>query len=132
MATPLSPLAALPAQGQTTLRAETPLAHLIRFRCRELDLTGEALGFRLGYQNPAKAAGRVRALCDGQLTSPKSRLTLFRLAAALQMPPDTVDAARKATEAFLAESTKRREQLMAAQAAAEAVWQAHFQVPAIF
>src|SRR6266571_5042720 len=37
------------------------------------------LGFRLGYQNPLKAAGRVDALCWGHITSEKSRLALRRL-----------------------------------------------------
>ena len=54
----------------------TPLADLIHTRMRDLGLDRQALGFRLGYQNPLKASGRVDALCDGHITSQKSRAAL--------------------------------------------------------
>ena len=50
---------------------QTPLGQLVQSRMTELGLTPEALGFRLNYRNPAKAAGRVLALCDDHLNIQK-------------------------------------------------------------
>src|SRR5215211_7892711 len=61
------------AYGGFFMAVQTPLADLINTRMRELGLTRQALGFRLGYHNPLKAGGRVYALCDGNLRSRKSR-----------------------------------------------------------
>lgn len=109
------------------MNGDNPLAQLIKNRCFELGLNDEGLGFRLGYKNPAKSAGRVQALCDGQITSPKSRFALSRLAAALQVSAETVDEARKLTEALQVEGQERdRQQQMAALKASEAVWRANF------
>ena len=52
-------------------------------RMQELGLDRRALGFRLGYHNPLKAAGRVDALCGGHVTSAKSRDALTRLPEAI-------------------------------------------------
>jgi hypothetical protein len=49
------------------MKPQLPLATLIQARMDELGLDRHALGFRLGYQNPLKAAGRVDALCQGHL-----------------------------------------------------------------
>lgn len=52
---------------------------------QELGLTDEALGLRLGYANPAKAAGRVYALCNDRPFSAKSRFALWRLPDVLEL-----------------------------------------------
>ena len=62
------------------MATRTPLADLIERRLQELGLDRLALGLRLGYQNPAKAVGRVLALSEGHLTSQRSRSALSRLA----------------------------------------------------
>ena len=67
---------------------DLPLASLIETRLKELNLDRHALGFRLGYKNPAKAAGRVDALCSGYLTNRKSRAALARLPDALRLFPE--------------------------------------------
>jgi hypothetical protein len=68
------------------MQTKLPLSRFIQARLRQLDLTPEELGFRLGYSNPAKAVGRVNALRDGYLDNRKSRAALLRLAGALEVP----------------------------------------------
>ena len=68
------------------MTVRTPLAALIETRMQQLALDRAALGLRLGYQNPAKAAGRVYALCDGHITSTKSKTALRRLPTAIEVP----------------------------------------------
>jgi hypothetical protein len=53
------------------MQSKLPLAELIQSRLRQLGLTPQALGFRLGYSNAAKAAGRVYAICEGYLDNRK-------------------------------------------------------------
>ena len=92
----------------------------------------EALGFRLGYQNPAKAAGRVYALCDGHIASRKSRSALGRLAGALEVPEHVVEEAVGATEAMIAEQDRQaHEAERLAHEAAEARWKASFRPHAV-
>ena len=87
----------------------------------KLGLRSQALGFRLGYQNPAKAAGRVYALCDGHIASRKSRSALGRLAGALEVPEHVVEEALAATKAMIAEQDRQaREAVRLAHEAAEA------------
>ena len=61
------------------MSGHTPLADLIESRMTDLGLDRQALGFRLGYQNPLNAARRVDALVDGYIISRKSRAALARL-----------------------------------------------------
>ena len=110
----------------------TPLAELIQTRMDELGLDRQALGFRLGYQNPLKAAGRVGALCSGQIRSAKSRAALQRLPEALEINPEEVESALAATEAILAELERQaEEQRRQAQDKEEAEWRASFHPHAV-
>src|SRR5262245_56863615 len=105
----------------------TPVADLIHTRMTELGLDRQALGLRLGYQNPLKAAGRVYALCEGHLRSRKSRAALQRLPEALEVPPDIVRRAVAATEQILSDMEARAEEQRRRLAeAAEAEWRARF------
>jgi hypothetical protein len=85
------------------MTVRTPLAALIETRMQQLALDRAALGFRLGYQNPPKAAGRVYDLCDGHIASTKSKTALHRLPAAIEVPAEVVETAVKATASLLAE-----------------------------
>ena len=69
----------------------------------------QALGFRLGYQNPIKGAGRVRALCDGHLTNRKSKVALARLPEALGLPSEIVERALIEAKEQIAEGERRAE-----------------------
>src|ERR1700710_1291059 len=110
----------------------TPLAGLIQDRMQELGLTDEALGRRLGYLNPAKAAGRVHALCNGQPFSAKSRFALWRLPEALELPTDVVMQAIADTERLFAEREREaEEQRRLASEAEEAAWRASFRPHAV-
>src|SRR5262245_35949833 len=80
-----------------------PIAELIQTRAQQLGLNFEEIGFRLGYLNPAKAAGRVHALCRGHLTSRKSKEALARLPDALELPDEVVERAVNATAEQIAE-----------------------------
>ena len=73
------------------MSVKSPLADLIQTRIQQLGLDAQALGFRLGYQNPIKGAGQVRALCDGHLTNRKSKVALARLPEALGLPSEIVE-----------------------------------------
>lgn len=84
----------------------TPWADLIEPRMRELGLDRQAVGFRLGYQNPLKAAGRVSALCEGHITSAKSPAALNRLPQALEVPVEVIEQAVAATEELFAEMNR--------------------------
>ena len=74
------------------MSVKSPLADLIQTRIQQLGLDAQALGFRLGYQNPIKGA-RVRALCDGHLTNRKRKVALARLPEALGLPSEIVERA---------------------------------------
>jgi hypothetical protein len=109
------------------MTTRTPLAALIETRMQQLALDRAALGLRLGYQNPAKAAGRVYALCDGHITSTKSKTALHRLATAIEVPAEVVEAAVKATVSFLAELRwQEDEKLRIARETEDAEWRATF------
>jgi hypothetical protein len=109
------------------MAVQTPLADLIHARMTELGLDRQALGHRLGYQNPFKAAGRVCALCDGHLTSRKSRAALERLHEALEASPEVVTRAVAATGQILSEmEIQAEEERRRAAEAAEAEWCARF------
>src|SRR5215216_4003254 len=92
-----------PHDGGFFMAVQTPLADLIYTRMAELGLDRQALGLRLGYQNPLKAAGRVYALCDGHLKNRRSRAALDRLPEALEVPPEIVRRAVAATEKIFLE-----------------------------
>jgi hypothetical protein len=92
------------------MTVQLPLAQLIHTRMHELGLDREALGFRLGYKNPLKAAGRVDALCRGHISSKKSRLALRRLPGALEISEDVVLRARRDTEDALAQRKRQEEE----------------------
>ena len=114
------------------MHLEFPLANLIKSRSSELGLDAESLGARLGYRNPAKAAGRVIALCQGNIFSLKSRSALARLAAALELSDDVIQEATQATEQLLAEiDNQAREHEIKARAAAEVLWRANFKPHAV-
>ncbi len=109
----------------------TPLAELILTRMQELGLDRQDLGFRLGYQNPLKAAGRVYALCDRKL-SPKSKNALRRLPEAIEVPPEVVERAVMLTEQLLAEMERQaEEQRRLDREKEEADWRAAFRPHAI-
>ena len=109
------------------MTTRTPLAALIETRMQQLALDRAALGLRLGYQNPAKAAGRVYALCDGHITSTKSKTALHRLPAAIEVPAEVVETAVKATASFLAElKWQEDEKLRIARETEDAEWRAAF------
>ncbi|WP_336489980.1 hypothetical protein [Methylobacterium nigriterrae] len=109
------------------MSGRTPLAELIQSRMRELALTNEVLGRRLGYSNPAKAAGRVYALCNGLPFSAKSRFALWRLPEALELPADVVVQAIAKTERLFAEwEREAEEQRRRAREAEDTAWRASF------
>jgi hypothetical protein len=92
-----------------------------------LGFDAQALGFRLGYRNPAKAAGRVYALSDGHLANRKSQAALARLPDALQLPRDVIEQAAIATEeANLWQERQRLESARNARQAEEAKWRRGF------
>src|SRR3954454_1551329 len=59
---------------------------------------------------PAKAAGRVDALCWGHLTNTRSRAALARLPDALELPAEVVAQAVTETEQVLAEHERHAEE----------------------
>ena len=111
----------------------TPLASLLRARMAELGLDPAALGLRLGYSNPAKAAGRVLALLDGNVPfSSKSRRAAERLPEALGLPREAVDEAVGRTDAFFADRAREVEDERRREAErAEAGWRAAFRPHAV-
>ncbi|MGH1570715.1 hypothetical protein ACRAWG_08680 [Methylobacterium sp. P31] len=110
----------------------TPLADLIQNRMEELGLTDEALGRRLGYSNPAKAAGRVHALTNGLPFSAKSRFALWRLPAALEVRADVVVQAVADTERLFAQWERGAEdQRRRVQEAEDRAWRKSFQPHAV-
>ena len=111
----------------------TPLATVLRTRMTELDLDAEALGLRLGYSNPARAAGRVLALLDGNVPlSPKSRRAAERLPEALCLPCEAVIDAVERTDAFFAERAREAEDQRRREAEREeADWRAAFRPHAV-
>ena len=110
----------------------TPLAGLIEARLQGLELSRGVLGQRLGYQKPAKATGRVYALCDACPLSGKSRRALQRLPAALELPADTVEQAITATEQLFAVwAQETEEQCRLAEEADDAAWRASFRPHAV-
>ena len=114
------------------MKPQLPLAVLIQVRMEELNLDHHALGFRLGYQNPAKAAGRVDALCRGHLTNRKSRAALARLPDTLELPAEVVAQAVIETEQVLAEHERHaEEERRRAREKKEAEWRAAFTPHAI-
>jgi hypothetical protein len=111
---------------------KTPLAILIETRMQQLGIDRAALGLRLGYRNPAKAAGRVHALCDGHITSTKSKTALRRLPEAMEVPAEVVETAVNATLSFLAELKRQEdEKLRIARENEEAAWRATFKPHAV-
>jgi hypothetical protein len=114
------------------MQIESSLARLIKRRSQELGLDARALGLRLGYQNPAKAAGRVDALCAGHIFSRKSRAALGRLANALAVPEHVVQDALAATEALMVELQRQaQEEKRFAADADEVRWRAAFRPHAV-
>src|SRR5215207_3619699 len=106
---------------------QSPLRDLIDNRMQELGLAPETLGFRLKYQNPAKGAGRVRALCDGHLNNRKSRAALARLPVALKVPEEIVQQAVEATQQIIADLRRQAEERQRlAWQEADARWRASF------
>src|SRR3979411_952147 len=104
---------------------KTPLAVLIETRTQQLGIDRAALGLRLGYRNPAKAAGRVYALCDGHLTSIKSKAALRRLPEAIEVPAEVVETAVTATVSFLADLKRQEDKkLRMARETEDAAWRA--------
>jgi hypothetical protein len=110
----------------------TPLAVLIETRMKQLGIERAALGLRLGYRNPAKAAGRVYALCDGHITSTKSKTALERLPEAIELSAEVVETAVNATLSFLADLKRQEdEKLRIARENEDAAWRATFKPHAI-
>ena len=111
---------------------KTPLAVLIETRMHHLGIDRAALGLRLGYRNPAKAAGRVYALCDGHITSTKSETALRRLPEAIEVPAQVVHTAVDATLSFLAELKRQEDEtLRVARENEDAAWRATFKPHAV-
>jgi len=111
---------------------KTHLAVLIESRMQQLCIDRAALGLRLGYRNPAKAAGRVYALCDGHITSTKSKNALRRLPEAIEVPAEVVHTAVDATLSFLAELKRQEdEKLRIARENEDAAWRATFKPHAV-
>jgi hypothetical protein len=111
---------------------KTPLASLLSERMAVLGLNATAIGRRLGYANPAKAAGRVQALGDGFLDNADSRRALTKLAAALEVDEERVATAVEETRgrkraAAEAEAAARR----ARWEAEETAWRRDFQPHAV-
>jgi hypothetical protein len=114
------------------LQTKLPLAELIQSRLRRLGLTPQELGFRLGYSNPAKASGRVYAICEGYLDNRKSRAALVRLADALELPADEVAHVIELNRESLAEQKRvANEQLRREVHAKETAWRANFKPHAV-
>ncbi len=114
------------------MQTKLPLAELIESRLRQLGLTQQELGFRLGYSNPVKAGGRIYALCEGYLDNGKSRAALVRLADALELPADQVEHVIELTQ----ESLKERKRIADEQRrreihAKELAWRGEFKPHAI-
>lgn len=111
----------------------TPLATLLRGRMAELGLDPAALGLRLGYRNPLKAAGRVGALLDANVPlSPKSRRAAERLPEALGLAREAVADAVERTDAAFAERAREAEDEHSREAErAEAEWRAAFRPHAV-
>jgi len=82
--------------------SHSPLSQLIHRRMGQLGLSPQVLGIRLGYRNPAKAAGRVQALCDGNLARRKNQAALARLPDALEISPEVLERAVADTRAWQA------------------------------
>ena len=113
-------------------RPATPLGGLIQSRMRELGLDRERLGFRLGYHNPAKAAGRVDALCSRTPFSDKSRRALDRLAAALEVSTSVVtDAVAETEELMAARAQLQHEARRLERGRDEAQWRSTFEPHAV-
>ncbi len=109
------------------MQSKYPIGKLIEERLREIGLNAQSLGLRLGYKNPAKAAGRVHALCWGHLDNPRSRSALTRLPAALELSADVVEEAVLRTRLTISnENRVARERERAEQEAREARWRANF------
>ncbi len=109
-----------------------PIAELIEKRLLELGLDAQALGLRLGYKNPAKAAGRVYAICSGYLDNRKSRSALARLADAVGLPAEVVDQVVLDTRLVIAEKRRVvRERAKAEREANEAEWRKQFRPHAV-
>ena len=106
----------------------TPLADLILTRMQDLGLGHEAVGRRLGYENAAKAAGRVYAMLDGNVPlSTKSRHVIKRLPEALEVPSAVVVAAVARTDEIAAsEALRAAEDRQATRDREEAAWRATF------
>ena len=110
----------------------SPLARLIHLRMRQLGIDSKVLGLRLGYQNAAKAAGRVYALCDGHLANRKSKAALARLPNALELSSDEVEQAVIATEQLNRwQMRKYVEDARIVREAEEAEWRRNFSPHAI-
>jgi len=91
------------------MKLDIPLAELIERRMEELGLDRQALGFRLGYRNPLKAAGRVDALREGHIISRKSQAALERLPLALEIAPEVVEQAVMRTLELFGEIERKAE-----------------------
>jgi hypothetical protein len=114
------------------MQSKLPLAELIQSRLRQLGLTPQALGLRLGYSNAAKAVGRVYALCEGYLDNRKSRAALLRLPDALELPADEVAHVVALTRSSLAEQKRiANEQERREIHAKETAWRAEFRPHAV-
>ena len=114
------------------MNTPSPLARLIYTRMQQLGIGAQALGFRLGHSNAAKAAGRVYALCEGYLAIQKSKAALARLPGALELPSEVIERAIAAAEqAFSEQERQRWENLRLAREAEEAEWRLSFSPHAI-
>jgi len=79
-----------------------------------------------------KASGRVDALCDGHITSQKSRAALARLPGALEVSPVVLENAVAATHELFVEVERQAEEARRRAAEAEdAEWRARFQPHAV-
>jgi hypothetical protein len=119
---------------ELAVNTQSPLARLIQARIQQLGIDAQALGFRLGYRNAAKGAGRVNALCDGYLVNRKSKAALARLPEALELPSEVVEQAVTATEQLiliLEQMRQREEDHRVARDAEAAEWRRSFRPHAI-
>ena len=76
-------------------RLEFPLSVFIRHRSQELGLTRSELVVRSGYKNVSKGLRRIDQVYAGDVI--KTGALLTKLPEALELPPETVEEALKAT-----------------------------------
>ena len=97
-----------------------PIHDLIDNQQKRLGIRRSELADRCGFKNIVKGIRRIDAICNGDLTSPASRMVLDALPLALELDKESVDAAVCSTAEIIAEGERH------AEAEREAAWRASF------